>query len=569
MQFRLASVAFTAVLAAYLFLGAMGDTRFGNPATRDEAYNLLARGILKGQLSLDKAAPASLARLADPYDPAANGAARDPRDRLNDLSYFRGKLYLYFGVAPALLVFIPWHLLTGGWLQHWAAAVLLCTGGLLVNLSLVQAAKRAVLGDSRPWLMAACTLLLGFASYAPLLLARADMWEVPIAFSYLGVSVALRCLWEAHARPGWSTPWLAAASAAIGLSFAARPTVLPNALILLAPFLNRENRRDIGAWAAAILPAAAVGVGVAVYNAARFTGPFDFGVTYQLAGVYVARLHTFSPSYLATNLGFYLFQGVAWVPYFPFVHQADLGPLLAHLPANHGGVQQISGALLNAPVLWFAAAAPLVLRAGSGDRRLILTAASAGWVAFSSLLLLSSFYGACSRYQFEFVPEIALLAALGLISVEALADARLRTAVRALLAVALALSCAFPFLYGIDRCATDHNTSGITYLAYGDIPGAAREFDDAQFLAPGNPVTRLGTSMMLGAEGRRRESEAGLRALVSDHPDYPTARLALGSLLSQEGRRDEAFAVLDEARRRFPDDAGIRVALSTLQGPRK
>ena len=90
MEFRLASAAFIAVLAAYLFLGAMGDTQFGEQRPRDAAYNLLARGLLSGHLALDKEAPPILARLADPYDPAANGAARDPRGRLNDLSYFRG-----------------------------------------------------------------------------------------------------------------------------------------------------------------------------------------------------------------------------------------------------------------------------------------------------------------------------------------------------------------------------------------------------------------------------------------------------------------------------------------------
>jgi len=94
MEFRLASVAFIVVLATYLFLGGMGDTGFGNQHPRDAAYNLLARGLLQGHLSLDREAPPVLASLSDPYDPAANGAARDPRDRLNDLSYFHGKLYL-------------------------------------------------------------------------------------------------------------------------------------------------------------------------------------------------------------------------------------------------------------------------------------------------------------------------------------------------------------------------------------------------------------------------------------------------------------------------------------------
>jgi len=565
MEFRLASAAFIAVVATYLFLGAMGDTGFGNPKPRDAAYNLLARGLLSGHLSLDREAPPVLARLSDPYDPAANGAARDPRDGLNDLSYFRGKLYLYFGIAPALLVFIPWHLLTGGWLPHWCAVVFLCCAGLLVNLSLVQAVRARVLPDARPWLMAVCTLVLGFGSYAPLLVARADMWEVPIAFSYLSVSVALRCLWEAYGNPGRAGRWIAAASAALGVAFAARPTVLPNAAILLLPFLSRETRRSARAWAGAALPISACGLGVALYNAERFGSPFDFGMTYQLAGVYVARLHTFSPTYIWTNLGFYLFQGVRWTSLFPFTHEPALGPLLAHLPPNHGGVQQISGALLNAPILWAALAVPLFLRFRRGDRALRLIAASAAWVALSSLGLLSFFYGACSRYQFEFVPAMALLASMGILAIDAASAGRIRTWAFCALAPALVVSAAFPVLYGVDRCTNDHNISGITYLAYGDITGAARELDDAQFLSPGNPVSRLGTAMMLGLEGRRREAQAAFEALVRDFPDYATGHLSLGSLLAQEGRRDEAIRELETAHRLDPQDAAIRAALASAR----
>jgi tetratricopeptide (TPR) repeat protein len=562
MEFRLASVAFIVVLATYLFLGGMGDTGFGNQHPRDAAYNLLARGLLQGHLSLDREAPPVLARLSDPYDPAANGAARDPRDRLNDLSYFHGKLYLYFGIAPALFVFIPWHLVTGGWLPHWTAVVLLCSFGLLVNLSLLQAIKLRVFPESKPWILAIGTLVLGFGSYAPLLVARADMWEVPIAFSYLSVSLALRCLWVAFGDPVTSARWIALASAAFGLAFAARPTVLPNAAILLLPFLSRENRRSAAAWAAAVVPVTLCGLGVALYNAERFGNPFDFGMTYQLAGVYVARLHTFSPSYLWTDLGFYLFQGVRWSLIFPFTHEPDLAALRATLPLNHGGVQQISGALFNEPILWAAVAVPLFIRYWRRERRLTLIALSAGWVALSSLVLLSFFYGACSRYQFEFVPAMALLASIGIMAIDCASAGRLGRWARYALVPALLVSCAFPVLYGIERCTTDHNISGITYLAYGDIPAAAREFDDAQFLSPRNPMSRLGTGMMLVLEGRRREAQADLEALVRDFPDYATAHVSLGSLLAQEGHRGEAIWHLREAHRLDPEDAAIDAALA-------
>ncbi len=563
MEFRLGSAAFILVFATYLFLGGMGVTDRGNPNARDAPYNLLARGLLSGHLYLDREAPPLLAQLKDPYDPDANKGARDVRDRLNDFSYYRGRLYLYFGVAPALFVFIPWHLLTGGWLPHWAAVVFLCSAGLLVNVLLVRSVRLRIFPDARPWLTAVCTLILGLASYAPLMLARSDKYEVAIAFSYFSVAVALRCLWEAFGNPGRSARWIAFASAAMGAAFAARPTIIPNAAILLIPFISRETRRSAWSWAAAVVPLGLCGAAVGLYNAERFGNPFDFGIRYALAGVYIAKLHFFSPSYAWTNLHFYLFQGVRWSSVFPFTHEPVPGPLTPHLPPNHGGTEYVSGALLNVPIYWSALALPVLILLRRPDRSLSLIALSAAWVALSSLALFSLFYFACSRYQFEFVPALALLAALGTMAIESSWGGRARAIARCVWIPALVFSLAFPVLYGIDRSASDHNISGLTCLGYGDFAGAESEFDTARMLSPRNPLSRLGSSFMLSVQGRSGEAHAALEALVRDFPDYAMARFALGNLLSGEGRLKEAIAQFQAAHQLDPGDASIEAVLDS------
>src|SRR5450631_3149319 len=132
MEFRLTSAAFIVVFATYLFLGGMGATDRGNIEPRDVAYNQLTRGLLSGHLYMDAEVPPGLAALKNPYDPSANVSFRvDPRYRLNDRSYYHGHIYLYFGISPALLLFMPWHLLTGLWLPHWAVVIFLCTVGML------------------------------------------------------------------------------------------------------------------------------------------------------------------------------------------------------------------------------------------------------------------------------------------------------------------------------------------------------------------------------------------------------------------------------------------------------
>jgi hypothetical protein len=70
----------------------------------DNYYNLLVRGFRAGQLSLRKEVPPGFAQLADPYDPIENAHYRSGPHSILDLSYYKGKFYLYFGVTPAVLL---------------------------------------------------------------------------------------------------------------------------------------------------------------------------------------------------------------------------------------------------------------------------------------------------------------------------------------------------------------------------------------------------------------------------------------------------------------------------------
>jgi hypothetical protein len=424
MESRLASAAFIVVFAIYLFLGGMGLSERNIPSPREDAYNSLARGLLSGHLYAAKEVPPGLAALPDPYDPKANETYRsDVAYMDHDYSYYRGHMYLYFGVAPALFVFIPWHLLTGTWLPQWMAVALLCAGGLLANLSLVRAVMREVFPAAPKWMLAACVFILGLGSYAPLLLARADMWEVPIAFSYLGVSLALRFLWSAFGRP--EKPALSIALASASQSDSPSPRARASCRSprsCCCPFSLPATRKSLASWIAADPAAGASGLGVAVYNLLRFGSPFEFGQRYQLAAENVSKVKIFSPEYLGTNLYLFLLKAVEWRPYFPYANE----PKYFALSANHGMIEHLSGALLNDPVLWTALATrrlSLCAQAWHSGWRSCCRSAAA-WAFLSALFLMSLFFGICSRYQFEFLPPLALLAALGALALDGHARGR-------------------------------------------------------------------------------------------------------------------------------------------------
>ncbi|HEY4989147.1 MAG TPA: tetratricopeptide repeat protein [Opitutaceae bacterium] len=561
MEFRLVSAAFIAVFATYLFLGGMGATDRGDVDPRDTGYNQLAAGLLSGHLYLPQEAPPGLAQLADPYDPAANVAFRtDARFRLHDVSFYRGRLYLYFGVAPAVLLFAPWHLATGSWLPNWVAVVAICSAGVLVNLSLVRSVRVRVFPASPAWMTAVFALVLGLGSYAPILLSRASLWEVPIAFCYLGVSVALRCVWQALCDPAHPARWTALASAALGVAAGSRPTVLPAALILLVPLLAPEARRQVRCWAAAALPLGVCVACLALYNQARFGSPFEFGTRYMLSGMAPDSVPSFRLAYFWTNVRLHLFLPVDWLRTFPFVHE----PEAALLHANPGTTQHMSGVLLNSPFLWVALAVPVFIRARRPGRPFTLLCAAAAWTTFSALGVLLLFSGSLGRYQTDYVPGLALLACVGLMALETVAVGRARVLARFAWVPAVVMTLAFPVLYGIDQCVTAYNTNSFTFLSRGDLVDAEREVETAKFLAPGNPVSRLVSALILA----RRDPARGLDAyasLVRDFPDYAPAHYLLANALRGQGRWDEALAHYRTAHRLAPDNPGIEVDLERAE----
>jgi hypothetical protein len=157
-----------------------------NPA--DAYYNLLVRSFRAGQLNLIIYVP-GFAQLANPYDPAAHAPYR-----VLDMSYYKGKFYLYFGVTPALVLFWPYVLLTGHYLPQKAAAICFCSIGFLAGVGLLCALWRRYFAEVNVVVVAAGALAMGLVTCVPFLLARCDVYEVAISCGYAFTMLALACI---------------------------------------------------------------------------------------------------------------------------------------------------------------------------------------------------------------------------------------------------------------------------------------------------------------------------------------------------------------------------------------
>lgn len=205
-------------------------------------YNLLSRGFLKGELSLDVPDNPILATLANPYDPGQRAG-----HGMHDASYFKGKFYLYFGITPALVLFVPFKLLTGWFVNENLAVLIFAIGGFLSSYGLFHSIAKAQFPGAGLSLRLAGCVALGLATMVPALLRRPGIWEVPIACGYFCFILTLYCVWRAMNRSE-ERRWLLGASLMMGLAVGARPVYLFGSVVLLAPLARIAHDQGWGYW---------------------------------------------------------------------------------------------------------------------------------------------------------------------------------------------------------------------------------------------------------------------------------------------------------------------------------
>jgi hypothetical protein len=401
------------VLLAMVWLAGRGDewrNWYGDEQT-DDYYNLLVAGLREGHLYVK----------AD-VDPGL--LSPDPKIRAQasyrlDMSLYHGRYYLYFGIVPVVLTYLPYALLTGHYLPPNAAVLLMVGVGFLFYVWLFADAKRRYSAALPPLLEILCVLALAFAPGTSALLVCAGVYEAAVAGGYLCLAVACWSLFRAlHAESGVAR-WLALASFALGLAVGCRPTyvvALP-AVLLAAAYRARtigsaeaESGGRGAVWlrrlAAAVVPAGGVGVLLMAYNYARFRSPFEFGLHYQVSQLIATGLPLAKASFVWPNLRWYYFTPPVIGPYFPYVFPINA----AGRPADYYGYEPVHGEWLTLMLL-LVCGAGLVWGCCWGrrpPRGLLAFLGLLGVVFVALLLCLASFGFRADRYVVDFQASLVL-----------------------------------------------------------------------------------------------------------------------------------------------------------------
>jgi tetratricopeptide (TPR) repeat protein len=543
-------VAYMATVGVYWGCAYIGTGVCGNDDPKEVVYNRMIEGFGQGHLSLAREVPMGFALLQDPFDPEQNAPYRAPPYFLYDLSYYQGKLYAYFGPVPALLLFGPFHLITGKFLTYKAAAVLYSAWGLASLAWLFLSARRLYAPETPGWVMAMLVMTCGLATGLPTLLARVDIWEIPIAGATATILFVVVALWQAWHQPARRAVWLAAASLGIGLAIGTRPTAVLIAPVLILPLIQewREYRlsRGAGILAGAAIPLFLCLGALALYNVARFGNPMEFGQTFQLAALqYVGKLRQYGFDYIWDNIRIYFLNFAPWTATFPYFGSP---PSLA-LNASHAKPEFCFGILGNVPIVFMALAAPLVWRRRDGLSFIALVILC---VAAMQIGLLMIFFGAVSRYEVEILTPLLGLAAVGLIAVEARRSGRY--VVRGLWIALAAVSIAFNLAQAVIHADWTRKKASYWFVSLNQTEAALEDYNILVLLEPPKADLHNARGIALGTLSRWSEAITDFETAIKLDPGNADAACNLGTAFIEDKNPAAAIGPLQESLRLRPGD---------------
>lgn len=380
-------------------------------ATDYDQYARLGDALIHGRTSLDLPVSDALKNMSNPYDPDLRSQiVTDDNPVYWDHAFYNGRYFSYFGVVPAVLMYVPYQLLTGAWLKTtWTVLVFSCLCVILISVFVFQLARTYYLESMNFGILLLSIIACNVGSSIYYQVYTANFYSVPGVCSMFLTLTALS-LWLLAKRRNLSKTLIVLGSICMALNLGSRPQFILASFLALPIFWNELvherlflalSRKGIANTVVAFLPFFLVFVPLLTYNKLRFGSFFDFGASYNLTGFDMMRMK-FPLQDLLPILFYFLFQPLNLSFAFPFVGSVST-PFPAWFPAE----VSLGGLFMLCPFFFFAFAAPAILRKKEIQHNMM------SWVAaFICAVILYIDISTCGlawRYYLDFAWLICII----------------------------------------------------------------------------------------------------------------------------------------------------------------
>ncbi len=259
----------------------------------NDIYNkYLVDAILEGKTSINIEPSEELKNLENPYD----STQREEMEYSFDTAYYDGKYYVYFGIVPAIILFVPFKLITGTYLSTIEGTFLFVILSVVAStILIIQIYKRWF--KKVPFNLLFLFIITGcFSGLYIWNTWRMWVYELVLMAGYFFVQLGLICILKATKdKENVNLKYVFLSCLSMALAVGCRPTLVLASIILI-PFLYQILKQAYGnkslkkTFISIIVPYIIVAIPLMIYNYARFGNIFEFGAKYQLTIVDVTNL---------------------------------------------------------------------------------------------------------------------------------------------------------------------------------------------------------------------------------------------------------------------------------------
>jgi hypothetical protein len=365
-----------------------------------QQYNkYLVDAIISGRTYLDYGNPEKLLNAERPYDInylIKNDYKRDV-DWMFDWAWYKGKHYCYFGVVPAIILYIPYKIITGNYLSNQAGVFLFSAIAVVLLAMLWQFCVKKYMPNARFAFYLLSFMTLFFASGLFAVLRYPLFYTIVQSAGFMFSIAGIFLLFKSVENEKVNHIKLFFACLCLALVVGCRPNLI--FVSLFVPVILWKYR----SWKLLLfimIPYIMVAIPLCMYNYARFDSIFEFGPKYNLSmsnlTAYgqlnpigkIIQIFVFSVSYMFTPNIYSLY--FPFVQCLPYDHSIVTMGIFRHNETGGSGI-------INFPIvlcLFY-----LFKKKFEENKRIIYTFLI---VALSIILVNSFIAGFIRRYVFDF-----------------------------------------------------------------------------------------------------------------------------------------------------------------------
>ena len=260
-----------------------------NKYIETDLYNKdFVEALENGQTYLLEEPSEKLLSLENPYDTVERSSIKRGEDYIWDTALYNNHYYVYFGILPALILFLPFHIITGTFLKTSVVVLLFSVLSAIMLALIIEYIFKKHFSKLPFKMLVFSEISILFGSFLIWINVAPRFYEMVnvagLYFSLQGIYLFLTI------KKGGELSFkkLGLGALCLALAVACRPTTLIASIIIIPIIWNlfkqkKANKKEVLKLILVVMiPYIVVGLLLMYYNYIRFGSIFEFGAKYQL-----------------------------------------------------------------------------------------------------------------------------------------------------------------------------------------------------------------------------------------------------------------------------------------------